>query len=78
VNLYPQTLLNVKLPPGLDWKMHDGFARARSEAEKRINGRGRVLVRPSGTEPVLRIMVEHQDAQVGQRTAQELAESLSL
>ena len=78
VRLYPQTLLNVKLPPGLDWRMHDGFARARSEAEKRINGRGRVLVRPSGTEPVLRIMVEHQEAHVGERTARELAESLSL
>ena len=76
VSLYPQTLLNVKLPPGLDWKTHPGFAQARAAAESSLNGSGRVLIRPSGTEPVLRIMVEHADAQVGEQTARELADSL--
>ncbi|NDU91915.1 MAG: phosphoglucosamine mutase, partial [Ferrovum sp.] len=76
VSLYPQTLLNVQLPPGLDWKTHPGFAQARAAAEGSLNGCGRVLIRPSGTEPVLRIMVEHADAQVGEQTARELADSL--
>lgn len=76
VRLYPQALLNVKLPPGLDWASHGGFSRARAEAEQRINGAGRVLIRPSGTEPVLRIMVEHPDEVQGQQVAAQLRTAL--
>ncbi len=76
VQLFPQTLVNVKLPPGLDWKTHDGFGKARAEAEQRIDGSGRVLIRPSGTEPVLRIMVEHPDAAHGQQVAAQLRSAL--
>jgi phosphoglucosamine mutase len=76
VRLLPQTLLNVKLPPGLDWKTHAGFARARAEAERSMNGSGRVLIRPSGTEPVLRIMVEHVDVHLGEQMARQLADAL--
>ena len=77
VPLYSQTLLNVKLSPGIDWKTHTEFASARAAAETQLNGSGRLLIRPSGTEPVLRIMVEHRDAQAGERIARELAQSLS-
>ena len=76
VRLYPQTLLNVRLPAGLDWKTHAGFARARAQVEGSIDGSGRVLIRPSGTEPVLRIMVEHADPLVGNQSAQMLADAL--
>ncbi|OZB44401.1 MAG: phosphoglucosamine mutase [Thiomonas sp. 15-66-11] len=76
VRLYPQTLLNVRLPDGLDWKTHAGFARARAQVEGSINGSGRVLIRPSGTEPVLRIMVEHADPLIGNQSAQMLADAL--
>jgi phosphoglucosamine mutase len=76
VQLYPQTLLNVKLPAGLDWKAHAGFTQARAEAEGRINGSGRVLIRPSGTEPVLRIMVEHPEAAQGEALAGLLKRAL--
>ena len=76
VRLYPQTLLNVRLPAGLDWKTHAGFARARAQVEGSIDGSGRVLIRPSGTEPVLRIMVEHADPRVGNQSAQMLADAL--
>ncbi len=74
--LYPQTLVNVRLPQGLDWKSHAAFRQARSEVERRIEGTGRVLIRPSGTEPVLRIMVEHPDAQEAERDARELQAAL--
>ncbi|HOI66087.1 MAG TPA: phosphoglucosamine mutase, partial [Thiomonas arsenitoxydans] len=60
----------------LDWKTHAKFASARAAAETQLNGSGRLLIRPSGTEPVLRIMVEHRDAQAGERIARELAQSL--
>jgi phosphoglucosamine mutase len=76
VRLFPQTLLNVKLPPGMDWKTHTGFARARAEAERSMNGSGRVLIRPSGTEPVLRIMVEHPEQAQGENMARKLADAL--
>jgi len=76
VQLYSQTLLNVKLPAGLDWKNHAGFAQARAAAEGQINGSGRVLIRPSGTEPVLRIMVEHADPDEAQRHADALRSAL--
>ncbi|MGC9237572.1 MAG: phosphoglucosamine mutase [Thiomonas sp.] len=76
VQLYSQTLLNVKLPAGLDWKSHAGFAQARAAAEGQINGSGRVLIRPSGTEPVLRIMVEHADPDEAQRHADALRVAL--
>ena len=58
--MYPQILLNVKVPPGFDWKKHKSVEKARAEAERSLNGQGRVLLRPSGTEPVLRVMVEGQ------------------
>lgn len=76
VQLFSQTLLNVKLPPGLDWKSHAGFAQARAEAEHQINGSGRILIRPSGTEPVLRIMVEHPEQEQGARVASALKSAL--
>jgi phosphoglucosamine mutase len=76
VTLYPQVLLNVRLPPGLDWQTHAGFASARQDVEQRIGASGRVLIRASGTEPVLRIMVEQADAAAAERHAQELKAAL--
>ena len=56
--MYPQVLLNVKVPRDFDWQKHKAIARAQSSVEKSLDGKGRVLLRPSGTEPVLRVMVE--------------------
>ena len=58
VTLFPQKLINVRMKPGADWKGSDAIRRAISKAEGALNGRGRVLIRASGTEPVLRVMVE--------------------
>jgi len=58
VTLFPQKLINVRMKPGADWKGSDAIRRAISMAEGALNGRGRVLIRASGTEPVLRVMVE--------------------
>ena len=56
--MFPQVLLNVEVPRGFDWRAHDTVKAAQVAAERALDGRGRVLLRPSGTEPVLRVMVE--------------------
>lgn len=58
LSMYPQKLINVRLPLGFDWKSDPGIREAAEQAEKLLNGSGRVLLRPSGTEPLLRVMVE--------------------
>ena len=58
LHMYPQKLINVRLPLGFDWKSDPGIAAARLQAEQDLDGTGRVLLRPSGTEPLLRVMVE--------------------
>jgi phosphoglucosamine mutase len=77
VSLYPQHLINVRLAPDTDWKTHTGLARARAQVEHTLQGRGRVLIRASGTEPVLRIMVEADQKELAQSSALILAQSLS-
>ena len=58
---FPQRLLNISCKPGLDLKRFPAINDAVREAESVLTGRGRVLLRPSGTEPLLRIMVEGED-----------------
>jgi len=76
VTLYPQTLVNVRLQPGQDWKQSRGLAQAQLELEQQLNGLGRILIRPSGTEPVVRVMVEAQDAGLAKSGAQSLADAI--
>jgi phosphoglucosamine mutase len=71
--MYPQVLLNVAVPRGFDWQKHEAIKTAQSEAERSLNGRGRVLLRPSGTEPVLRVMVEGEPKEVIQSAADSIA-----
>jgi phosphoglucosamine mutase len=75
VQLFPQTLINVRLAAGQDWK---GNAKLQSECqrlERELDGTGRILIRASGTEPVLRVMVEASDEQVARQGAERLAEA---
>ncbi len=76
VRLFPQVLLNVRLSPGFDWRASLPLKQAVSEAEQALSGQGRVLIRPSGTEPVLRIMVEAQEAHVAQQWAETLVQAV--
>ena len=73
VELYPQTMINVRLREGSDWKTNAGLIDARHSAEQELGEAGRVLIRASGTEPVLRVMVEARDAAVGRRCAERMA-----
>ncbi len=76
LRLLPQTLLNVRMREGVDWKTHAALAQARRDVEAQLGEQGRLLVRASGTEPVLRIMVEHPDPGFGRACAQRLGDAL--
>lgn len=71
--LYPQRLINVPVARGFSWTEHPVITAALAKTEAELNGRGRVLLRPSGTEPLLRVMVEGEDAEEVTRAAEELA-----
>ena len=76
LDMFPQVLLNVEVPRGFDWKKHQAIADAQSRAERSLNGRGRVLLRPSGTEPVLRVMVEGEPREAIESAAKSIADSV--
>jgi phosphoglucosamine mutase len=78
VDLYPQTLINVRLPDGVDWKRHAGLEQAQKDVTNELAGRGRILIRASGTEPLLRVMVEAQEAGLAKRCAQQLADAIQV
>jgi phosphoglucosamine mutase len=77
VDLFPQTLINVRLAAGQDWKSSVRLAEEQSAVTAELGQRGRVLIRASGTEPLLRVMVEASDAALAQRCAQRLVEAIA-
>ena len=77
LTLFPQTLINVRLKPGSDWKSNSALSAARAAVTRELGDNGRVLIRPSGTEPLVRVMVEARDAAQAQRCAQRLADTLA-
>ena len=75
VQLFPQTLLNVRLERMVDWKQNARLVAESQAAEAALGGSGRVLIRASGTEPVLRVMVEARDGVQADHWARRLAEA---
>ena len=76
VKLFPQTLINVRLQAGQDCKTSRTLAKETQRAEAELDGHGRVLIRASGTEPVLRVMVEARDESQARTTAERLVEAV--
>jgi phosphoglucosamine mutase len=77
VTLFPQRLINVRLPKGFDWKASAAIRAAEAEARASLGGLGRILLRPSGTEPVLRVMVEAKDRATADTCAERVAEKIA-
>ena len=75
VPLYPQVLINVRLAPSQDWKNNQLLEQTLAAVQAELGDTGRVLIRPSGTEPLLRVMVEARDQQQASRCAQQLADA---
>lgn len=78
VTLFPQTLINVRLRPGQDWKSNAQLASETRAVEAELGESGRVLIRASGTEQLVRVMVEARDAAQAQVCAQRIAGTLSI
>ena len=76
VQLFPQTLINVRLTAGTDWQSNTRMQAAVHEAEIALGKAGRVLIRASGTEPLVRVMVEAREAAQAQSLAQSIADTL--
>ena len=77
VTLFPQTLINVRLKPGQDWKTNDLLKTETTAIEAELGKAGRVLIRASGTEPLLRLMVEARDAAQALSCAQRLSKAVT-
>ncbi len=73
VVLFPQTLINVRLKPGQDWQGSAELARQTRAVEVELGDTGRLLIRASGTEPLLRVMVEARDAGQAKACAERVA-----
>jgi phosphoglucosamine mutase len=76
LSLYPQVLISVRVSPGFDWKTAPGVDAARQAAEHELGAAGRILLRPSGTEPVLRVMVEGREAALVRDLANRIADTV--
>ena len=78
VTLFPQRLINVPIRRGYDWQGSAAITTAQANTVATLGAAGRVLLRPSGTEPVLRVMVEARDRTQADREAQALAQVIAL
>jgi phosphoglucosamine mutase len=73
VRLFPQTLINVRMGADIDWKANRVLASEQEAVQRELSNTGRVLIRASGTEPLLRVMVEASDAALARQCAERLA-----
>jgi phosphoglucosamine mutase len=78
LTLYPQVLINVRVAKGFDFRGNAAIQAAVRRAEDKLNGSGRVLLRASGTEPVVRVMTEGSSEAVIREAAQAIADAVRL
>jgi len=76
LTMLPQVMINVPIAAGVDWQSHAGLQQAKAQVQAQLGQFGRVLIRASGTEPKLRLMVEAESEAVALACTQKLADSL--
>jgi len=76
VRLFPQTLINIRLQPGQDWRASPNLEAETRAVEAELGESGRVLIRASGTEPLVRVMVEARDGAQAKACAQRIARTI--
>jgi phosphoglucosamine mutase len=77
VTLFPQTLINIRLQPSQNWQTSANLADETRAVERELGDSGRLLIRASGTEPLVRVMVEARDPDQAQRCAQRIADTIT-
>jgi len=77
ITMFPQVLINVRVAPGTDWNKNEAMVADKIKVESELGKNGRVLIRASGTEPLIRVMVEARGQDLAQKMAQRLASHLS-
>ncbi|CAN5789809.1 phosphoglucosamine mutase [soil metagenome] len=77
LSLFPQVLINIKVPVGYEWKNNEMLIAEMSVVEKELVDKGRVLIRASGTEPLIRVMVEASNAELANSLARRLANCIA-
>jgi phosphoglucosamine mutase len=77
LTLYPQTLINLKVAPGFDWTKNPAMVAEKNAVERELGDAGRVLIRASGTEPLIRVMVEAKNAQMAESMARRIADKVA-
>jgi phosphoglucosamine mutase len=77
LTMFPQTLINVRIAKDADWKSNTKLEQAQKEVEQELGETGRVLIRASGTEPLVRVMVEARSDIVAREMAQRIAQTLT-
>jgi phosphoglucosamine mutase len=75
--LFPQTLLNLKVAPGFDWQQNKAMVSEKEQVERELGDQGRVLIRASGTEPLIRVMVEAKNAEQAAAMARRIADKVA-
>lgn len=78
IALFPQTLINVRVPAGFDWQANAALMSEKERVESELGDAGRVLIRASGTEPLIRVMVEARSADVADAMARRIADRIAL
>ncbi|MEI7531991.1 MAG: phosphoglucosamine mutase [Betaproteobacteria bacterium] len=78
VKLFPQVMLNIRYKREYDWKSDESLKARQELIEKELGSTGRVLIRASGTEPVLRVMVEALDRLQAEKAAKYIANGIPL
>jgi phosphoglucosamine mutase len=73
ITMYPQSLINVKVHAGFDWRTNEAIIAEKALVEDELGDEGRVLIRPSGTEPLIRVMVEAKYAETAEHMAKRIA-----
>ena len=76
VKLFPQVLINVRFAGGDNPLESEAVKAVAADVEKRLEGKGRILLRKSGTEPLIRVMVECEDGVLAKQCAEEIAETV--
>ena len=77
LTLYPQTLINLRVAAGFDWTKNPAMVDEKNKVERELGDTGRVLIRASGTEPLIRVMVEAKSAEMAESMARRIADKVA-